>query len=79
MHGIALNLAPDMEGFSLIQPCGITDGGVTSVADQMGKAPAIKDAARDLATALLAAIEDQSEIKGTNCAPNSVDAKQPER
>jgi len=31
MHGLALNVNPTMEHFSLINPCGIPDGGVTSI------------------------------------------------
>ena len=30
-HGIAVNLDPDMAGFEAIIPCGVRDGGVTSL------------------------------------------------
>jgi lipoyl(octanoyl) transferase len=30
-HGIAINIEPDMTHFSYIIPCGIDDGGVTSL------------------------------------------------
>ncbi len=32
-HGISLNVAPNLEHFSGIVPCGVTDAGVTSLAD----------------------------------------------
>jgi lipoyl(octanoyl) transferase len=32
-HGVALNVAPDLEHFSGIVPCGVTTHGVTSLAD----------------------------------------------
>jgi lipoyl(octanoyl) transferase len=32
-HGIALNVDPDLEHFSGIVPCGVSEGGVTSLAD----------------------------------------------
>lgn len=38
-HGFALNVAPDMSHWSLIVPCGIRDGGVTSMAIELGSAP----------------------------------------
>ncbi|NLG28854.1 MAG: lipoyl(octanoyl) transferase LipB [Chloroflexi bacterium] len=38
-HGLALNVAPDMRHWALIIPCGITDGGVTSMALELGHAP----------------------------------------
>lgn len=44
MHGFALNLAPDLGWFDRIVPCGITDGGVTSVARIRGSSPAPADA-----------------------------------
>ena len=33
MHGVALNHEPDLTQYNGIIPCGITDGGVTSLAD----------------------------------------------
>ena len=32
-HGVSLNVAPDLEHFSGIVPCGVTQHGVTSLAD----------------------------------------------
>ena len=31
-HGIAINNYPDLEAFQAIVPCGVSDGGVTSLA-----------------------------------------------
>jgi lipoyl(octanoyl) transferase len=33
MHGLAINIDPDLHHFEGIIPCGIRDGGVTSLAD----------------------------------------------
>jgi len=47
-HGFALNLSPDMDGFSTIVPCGLQNAGVTSLHRQIGNAPAPEAAARSL-------------------------------
>jgi lipoate-protein ligase B len=36
MHGLALNVNPNLAHFSLINPCGIVDKGVTSIAKRLG-------------------------------------------
>jgi lipoate-protein ligase B len=39
MHGFALNVCPELEHFTLIDPCGIGDLGVTSIERITGAAP----------------------------------------
>ena len=39
MHGLALNVDPDMSHWATIVPCGIRDGGVTSLRALLGQAP----------------------------------------
>ncbi len=36
-HGLALNVAPNLEHFRLITPCGIADKGVTSMRELLGR------------------------------------------
>ena len=43
MHGIALNVAPNMEHFGLIVACGLPDVEATSIQREIGKAPAVAE------------------------------------
>lgn len=56
MHGLALNVAPDMAHWATIVPCGIRDGGVGSMAAILADVPAVASVARALARHLAAAL-----------------------
>ena len=43
LHGIALNVTPDLEHFDLIVPCGIRDKAVTSIGKICSKAITVED------------------------------------
>lgn len=49
MHGFALNLAPDLNAFRLITPCGITGRTVTSVAELGINPPSLAETAAAVA------------------------------
>jgi lipoate-protein ligase B len=81
-HGIALNIAPDLTDFELIDPCGMPDVRSTSIAFEAGRpteAPAtavVERAAWTFARALAAELSAELEIAGDEVeqAPDVVKA-----
>lgn len=65
-HGWALNVAPDMSHWDSIVPCGITDGGVTSLAVELGQAPSMPAVIERLVTHF-------GRLFGTDLRPTDVD------
>lgn len=49
MHGLALNVNTDMSGFSLINPCGFIDKGVTSMERESGQMVDIEEVKQKIA------------------------------
>ncbi len=56
MHGLALNLTTDLGPYALFTPCGIVDGGVTSLERLTGASPTPSEAAEGVAAALRASL-----------------------
>ncbi len=58
LHGFALNLCNDLRGFALITPCGIVDGGVTTLERVLGSAPAPAEAAASVGHEIVQSLLD---------------------
>lgn len=71
MHGFALNLTTDLEGFRCIVPCGIRDHGVTSLQELTGKSPSPREVALGLAPHLSRALSiEVSAVEDHEGAPD---------
>lgn len=52
MHGLALNVNTDLKWFTMINPCGFTDKGVTSISKEVGKVVDLEEVKQLLVTNL---------------------------
>jgi lipoyl(octanoyl) transferase len=58
LHGLALNVCPDLAQFGLIVPCGLVGRPVTSLAQELGpRAPGMSETKSALAGTLVRAVE----------------------
>lgn len=65
-HGFAFNVTTDLDFFNLIVPCGITSGGVTSLARASGRQVSIADAEASLIRHF-ADVFDRHLVKAAGC------------
>jgi lipoyl(octanoyl) transferase len=54
MHGLALNASTDLRWFTMINPCGFVDKGVTSITKELGREVSFDDASKVLCEKLTA-------------------------
>ena len=52
MHGLALNVNTDLKWFTMINPCGFTDKGVTSISKEVGRVVDLEEVKQLLVTNL---------------------------
>lgn len=54
MHGLALNASTDLKWFTMINPCGFVDKGVSSISKELGREVSFDEASKVLCEKLLA-------------------------
>jgi len=62
-HGFALNVNTDLSHFQLIVPCGIQEGGVTSMQRELGRAPEMAEVEAELGRSFGEVFDGQIETK----------------
>ena len=65
-HGVAINVAPDLSYFDLINPCGIKGVTMTSMERVLGEKPAMEEVKKSLAAALASEFDLQLEELGSD-------------
>jgi lipoyl(octanoyl) transferase len=55
-HGVALNVAPDLSDFALIEPCGFSPKVMSSMAELLGSEPALREVEARLVRELVRAL-----------------------
>lgn len=59
MHGLALNVATDLKWFTMINPCGFVDKGVTSINKEVGESVDFEEVKRQLVENLTKLLTDE--------------------
>ncbi len=67
MHGFALNLHPDMDFFSMMNPCGIDDREVTNLSELVGRKVTLEEAV-EVVERQFAAVFGYSDVEGQRAA-----------
>lgn len=67
LHGFALNCDCDLDAFTTIIPCGITDAGVTSLSAELGYRVGVEDVRAAVADAVCDALDGRLPVDLTTC------------